>query len=141
MTMFSGPTYWNGSTSASGKRISRLPFPNGICTCAVWMNRLVCGLRKLRDSVCIRGPDHARQRIVYDSALYVRPQSRIDRAWREGDRVGGVARYRCQISVFRFAAGALRTVQGVLLFFYFPLNNAATGRNWTLSMVRYSSPR
>ena len=35
----------------SGKRTSRLPFPKGISTCAVWMNWSLCGLRKLTDSV------------------------------------------------------------------------------------------
>jgi len=37
-------SYTRRLTGVSGQRVSRLPFPNGICTCAVWMNRLVSGI-------------------------------------------------------------------------------------------------
>lgn len=38
-------------TGDSGKRTSRLPFPKGISTRAVWMNWSLCGPRKLTDGV------------------------------------------------------------------------------------------
>ena len=41
-----------GLTGVFGKLKLRLPFPNRICICAVWMNRLICSLRKLPANIC-----------------------------------------------------------------------------------------
>jgi hypothetical protein len=44
-------TFTRRLTGDSGKRTSRLPFPKGISTRAVWMNWSLCGPRKLTDGV------------------------------------------------------------------------------------------